>query len=61
MPRDLFLVMRRNQPDEVLAGSFLTVTLQLGVPLRPILPGAEWATVDGDLSLIRYVPAEVAR
>lgn len=53
MRRDAFLILRRNEPDEVVEGTFSTVTRRLGMPLRTVLPDTEWASVDGDLSLIR--------
>jgi len=54
---DVWLVLRHGQPDETVEGTFLAVTLRLGVHLRPIVEGIEWASVDGDLSLIRYADA----
>jgi hypothetical protein len=55
--RDVFLVLRFGQPDEVVEATFAVLAAELGSPLRPVLPWVGWASVDGDLSLIRLTAA----
>lgn len=54
MPQpDVFLVLQFGQPDRVVAGSFARVAASVDRPLRPVLPWTEWASVDGEASVIR--------
>ena len=59
-PRDVFLVLRYGHEDRVVDGTFAEVTASLGKRLRPVLPWTEWASVDGDLSLLRIPSVDEA-
>jgi hypothetical protein len=50
---DTFLVMRYGHRDEAVTAPFATVAARLGVRLRPVLPWTEWASVDGQISIVR--------